>query len=44
MDADKTHRQKARRELHENATSYVEQILKATPHKTTVVWLPICYL
>ena len=33
MDADKTHREKARRELHKNAMSYIEQILEATPHE-----------
>ena len=25
-------------ELHENATSYLEQILKVTPHETAAVW------
>ena len=35
MDADKTYREKARRELHKNATSYTEQILEATPHEKT---------
>ena len=30
MDADKAYREKARRELHKNATSYIEQILEAT--------------
>ena len=34
MDADKMHREKARRELHKNATDYIE----ATPHETTAVW------
>ena len=34
MDADKTHREKARRELHKKAKSYIEQILEATPHET----------
>ena len=33
MDADKTPKDKARRELHKNATSYIEQILEATPHE-----------
>ena len=32
-DADKTQREKARRNLHKNAKSYIEQILEATPHK-----------
>ena len=34
MNADKT--EKSRWELPKKATSYSEQILKATPHKTTV--------
>ena len=29
MDADKTYREKARRELNENSTSYIKQILEA---------------
>ena len=33
MDVDKMHREKARWELHKNATSYTEQILEATPNK-----------
>ena len=37
MDADKTHWEKARWELHENATSYVEQIKEVTPHLTSDV-------
>ena len=37
MDADKTHREKAIRELHKNAASYVEQILEATRDETTTV-------
>ena len=37
MDADKTHREKARRELHRNNTSYIEQILEVTPHETIAV-------
>ena len=44
MDADKTHREKARRELHKNATSYIEQILEATPHETTPVRLLTSHL
>ena len=38
MDADKTHREKTRWELQENATSYIEQILEATSHETRTVW------
>ena len=37
MDTDKMPREKARWELHKNATSYIEQILEETPHKTTAV-------
>ena len=37
MDADKTYREKAGQNLHKNATSYMEQILEATPNKTTAV-------
>ena len=37
IDVDKTHKEKARREMHKNSTSYIEQILEATPHETTVV-------
>ena len=37
MDGDKTLRDKARRELHKNTTSNIEQILKATLYKTTAV-------
>ena len=37
MDAENTYREKARRELHKNATSYIEQILEAAPHETTTV-------
>ena len=32
MDADKAYREKARLELHKNATSYIEQILEAARH------------
>ena len=37
MDANKTHREKARWELHKNAMYNSEQILEATPHKTAAV-------
>ena len=39
MDAKKTYREKARFELHRNITSYLEQILEATPHETATVEL-----
>ena len=37
MDADSEYREKAWRELRKNATSYIEQILEATSHKTATV-------
>ena len=37
VDADKTYREKARLDLYKNTTIYIEQILEATPHETTVV-------
>ena len=37
MDAEKMYWEKAEWELHKNAMSYIEQILEATPHETTVV-------
>ena len=43
MDADKTHREKVRWELHKNAMSYIEQILEATSYETTALW-PLTYL
>ena len=43
MDADKTYREKARGELHKNATSFIEQIVEATFHET-MVRLPTFYL
>ena len=36
MEANETHREKSRWELHKNATIYFEQILEATPHETDV--------
>ena len=42
MDADSASKEKARKELHKNATSYTEQILEATSHETsfTATYLP----
>ena len=37
MNADQMHCEKAWWKLHENATSYSEQILEATPYETTAV-------
>ena len=44
MDADKAYREKARREMLKNATTFVEQIQEATPHETTAVWPLTFYL
>ena len=38
MDADKTYWEKTRRELHKDATSYIEQIPEVTLHETATVW------
>ena len=37
MDANKTHREKARWEVHKNAASYFKQILEATSYKTEAI-------
>ena len=44
IDADKTQREKARRELHKNTTTYIEQILETTSHETAVLRPPTSYL
>ena len=43
-DADETYIEKARQELHKNATSYIEQIQKLPSHEATVVRPPTSYL
>ena len=40
MDNDQEYREKSWRELHKNATSYIEQILEATSHGTAAVLPP----
>ena len=42
MDSNKTAGEEARRQLHKNAASNLEQVLAATPHKTPTVllWTP----
>ena len=41
VNVDKTgNKEKARRQLHKNATSYIEQILEATYHETAVIRPP----
>ena len=37
MDSNKTTGEEARRQLHKNAVSNLEQVLAATPHKTPIV-------
>ena len=37
MEADKTYREKAKEEVHENATSYTERIPEVTLKETTAV-------
>ena len=43
MDANKTAREEARRQLHKNAASNIEQVLAATPHKTPTIQPPASY-
>ena len=43
MDSDKTAGEEARRQLHKNAASNLEQVLAATPHKTPTVRPPASY-
>ena len=40
MYANKTYGEKARRQLHENVASYIEQVLEAAPHKAAAVRPP----
>ena len=40
MDANKTAGEEARRQLHKNAASNIEQVLVATPHKTPTIRPP----
>ena len=40
LDANKTAGEKARRQLHKNAVSNIEQILVATPHKAPAIRPP----
>ena len=43
MDPNKMAREEARRQLHKNAASKLEQVLAATPHKTPTVRPPTSY-
>ena len=40
LDANKTAGEEARRQLHKNAASNIEQVLAATPHKTPTIRPP----
>ena len=40
MDANKTYGEKTWRQLHRNATSKSELVLKAAPNKAAAVWPP----
>ena len=40
FDANKTAGEKARRQLHKNAASNIEQVLEATPHKAPTIRPP----
>ena len=44
MDADLAYGEKVWRQLHENVTSCIEQILEATSHKAAAVRPPPTYL
>ena len=44
MDANKTHCEKSRWELHKNTTSYFEQIQEATNYEVTILRLLPSYL
>ena len=43
MDSNKMAGEEARRQLHKNAASNLEQVLVATPHKTSTVRPPASY-
>ena len=40
LDANKTAGEKARRQLHKNAASNIEQVLEVTPHKAPTIQPP----
>ena len=40
LDANKTTGEKARRQLHKNAASNIEQVLEATPHEAPTIQPP----
>ena len=40
MDANKTAREEAKRQLHKNVASNIEEVLAATPHKAPTIRPP----
>ena len=40
LDANKKAGEKARRQLHKNAASNIEQVIEVIPHKTQTILLP----
>ena len=40
LDANETAGEEARRELHKNVVSNIEQVLTATRHKAPTIWPP----
>ena len=40
LDANKTAGEEARRQLHKNVASNIEQVLVATPNKAPTIWPP----
>ena len=43
LDANKTAGEEARRQLHKNVVSNIEQVLAATPHKAPIIWPPVSH-
>ena len=43
LDANKTARKEARRQLHKDVASNIKQVLAATPHKTPTIRPPASY-
>ena len=43
LDANETAVEKARRQLHNNVASNIEQVLEATPHKAPTIRPPASY-
>ena len=43
LDTNKTAGEEARRQLHNNASSNIEQVLEATPHKAPTIRPPVSH-